>query len=104
MDKKNTSCTVKNALNIIQGKWTLQIIYSLLVNDTLRFGQLKKLLPNINNTALATALKKLEDHHIVKRVQYNELPLRVEYSLTPRGKKLEKVFSELSFWWDDSMD
>lgn len=100
---QQSTCHVKNALEILQGKWTLQIIYLLLTKKTMRFGQLKRALPGINNTILATTLKKLEEKKIVLRVQYNELPLRVEYSLTAMGKNLDDVFQELDSWWENSM-
>ena len=62
----------------------------------------KKKLPGINNTTLTTILKRLEENNIVKREQYNELPLRVEYSLTAVGRNLENIFFELESWWEVS--
>lgn len=99
--EKKTACHVKDALDVLQGKWTLRVIYHLLKNDFLRFGQLKKKMPEANKAMLTSTLKKLEAKNIVKREQFNELPLRVEYSLTVKGKKLEAIFSQLGMWWED---
>ena len=73
-------------------------MYHLLRNDTLRFGQLKKVLPGITNTVLANTLKKFERAGVVNRIQFNEIPPHVEYSLTELGKLLLGVFYELAKW------
>ena len=76
---------------MLQGKWKLQILYELCIKSPMRFGELKKLLKPITNTALTNALKELEKDELVQRIQYNEMPLRVEYSLYERAALL---FSE----------
>lgn len=76
-------------------------MYHLLRNDTLRFGQLKKVLPGITNTVLANTLKKFERAGVVNRIQFNEIPPHVEYSLTELGKLLLGVFYELAKWGDN---
>ena len=58
----------------------------------MRFGELKKMLKPITNTALTNALKELEADDLIQRVQYNEMPLRVEYFLTEKGRDLLPVF------------
>ena len=64
----------------------------------MRFGELKKLLKPITNTSLTNALKELEKDELVQRIQYNEMPLRVEYSLTEKGQDLLPVFYAISQW------
>ena len=59
---------------------------------------LKKVLKPITNTALTNALKELEADELVQRIQYNEMPLRVEYSLTEKGRDLLPVFYAISQW------
>ena len=66
--------------------------------DQLRFGQLKKNLTGITNTMLSTTLKTLEERGIVERVQFNEVPLRVEYSLTEAGKAMLYIYYEMAKW------
>ena len=58
----------------------------------------EKVLKPITNTALTNALKELETDELVQRIQYNEMPLRVEYSLTEKGRDLLPVFYAISQW------
>lgn len=94
-------CPVSVALNLISGKWELKILFMLLKHDTLRFGELKKNLPGITNTVLTNVLKKLEQAGVINRMQYNEVPPHVEYSLTPAGQRLLPIFFELAKWGKD---
>ena len=64
----------------------------------MRFGELKKMLKPITNTALTNALKELEADDLIQRIQYNEMPLRVEYSLTLKGQDLLPVFYAIMQW------
>ena len=75
-----------------------QIIYELCIKSPMRFGELKKMLKPITNTMLTNALKELENDDLVQRKQYNEMPLRVEYSLTDKGKDLLPIFYSISQW------
>ena len=76
------------------------MIYELEKADRLRFGQLKKKLDGITNTMLSGTLKVLEERGIVQRKQYNEVPLRVEYSLTEAGKAMLHIYYEIAKWGD----
>lgn len=96
--KDGQDCPIIQALVFLQGKWHSRIIFFLLKNDTLRFGELKKRLPPITNTVLANSLKELEQREIIARKQFNEVPPHVEYSLTERGKSLLPVYVELGKW------
>ena len=92
------NCPVTPVIQMLQGKWKLQIIYELCIQSPMRFGALKKMLKPITNTALTNALKELEKDELVQRIQYNEMPLRVEYSLTEKGQDLLPVFYAISQW------
>ena len=92
------NCPVTPVIQMLQGKWKLQIIYELCIRSPMRFGELKRVLQPITNTALANALKELEADDLVQRTQYNEMPLRVEYSLAPNGQDLLHVFYAISQW------
>ena len=92
------NCPVTPVVQMLQGKWKLQIIYELCISSPLRFGELRKLLAPVTNTALTSALKELEADELVRRVQYNEMPLRVEYSLTEKGLDLMPVFYAICQW------
>lgn len=91
-------CLIMQTLELLGGKWRMLVIYQLSKRPAFRFGELKKSIPNITNTMLTTVLKDLENNNIVKRVQFNEIPPRVEYSLTEKGKALFPVFYEMAKW------
>ncbi|UIR54807.1 helix-turn-helix transcriptional regulator [Sphingobacterium sp. SRCM116780] len=90
-------CPEVYATNIIGGQWTLAIC-CYLINGKLRFGELKKCLPNITERMLTLQLRKLEQHKIVKRTVFAEMPPRVEYELTSIGYKLSPIIKELGAW------
>lgn len=91
-------CPMRRALELLSGKWRTHIIYELYKKPSCRFGELKKALPRITNTMLANTLRELEAWGLVHREQFNEIPPRVEYSLTQKGKDLLPVFTELAKW------
>ena len=95
---ENGNCPVMPVVQMLQGKWKLQILYELCIKSPMRFGELRKLLKPITNAALTNALKELEGSKLVQRIQYNEMPLRVEYSLTERGRDLLPIFYAISQW------
>ena len=92
------NCPVTPVVQMLQGKWKLQILYELCIKSPMRFGELKKMLQPITNTALTNALKELEKDELVRRIKYNEMPLRVEYFLTEQGQDLLPVFYAISQW------
>ena len=92
------NCPVTPLLVMLQGKWKTQILYELCVHDTVRFGVLKRELPGITNTMLTNSLRELERDGFVNRVQYNEIPPRVEYSFTEWGRDLMPIFYEIMVW------
>ena len=92
-------CLEVYASNIIGGQWTL-VICSWLLNGKLRFGELKKKLPNITERMLTLQLRKLEENKIVSRKVYAEVPPRVEYELTTIGYALKPVIKALENWGD----
>ena len=92
------NCPVTPVIQMLQGKWKLQIIYELCIQSPMRFGELKKILSPITNTMLTNALKELEADELVHREQYNEIPPRVEYALTEEGRDLLPVFYAISQW------
>lgn len=100
MDKGNLyngSCEVINALNLISGRWKLPILWKL-SSGNLRYNELKRQVRGITNIMLTRSLKDLEIHGLVIRVQYSEVPLHVEYSLTEEGEKLIPALKELIKW------
>ena len=83
-----TQCPILHVFRRIGGKWKLPILWHLADQDTVRYNELKRSVRGVTNMMLTKCLRELEDYGLVTRRQYNEVPPRVEYSLTERGKKL----------------
>ncbi|MFR1783415.1 MAG: winged helix-turn-helix transcriptional regulator [Sarcina ventriculi] len=66
--------------------------------DNARFSELKRTIIGITNTMLTSTLKDLEEKELINRIQFNEVPPYVEYSLTDRGKALFLVFEAMAVW------
>jgi len=88
-------CVIGKALDMIGTKWTFLIVRDLLIEHTMRFSELLKSLDGISPKTLSLRLKELEDQGIVIRTIYPEVPPRVEYTITDKGKQLEPVLIEL---------
>jgi len=93
----SNECLEVYASHIIGGQWSLAIC-CYLINGKLRFGELKKCLPNITERMLTLQLRKLEENKIVTRKVYAEVPPRVEYELTPIGYELKPIIKEFEKW------
>ncbi len=91
-------CPVKYALDLLNGKWKLRIIWELSQQETIRFNELQRRLEGISSVMLSKSLEELEQHKIVNRRQYNEIPPRVEYSLTALGKAIDPALQALGGW------
>lgn len=91
-------CPIKNALDIIGGKWKPYIIRVILISESIRYNELKRQIEGITDMMLAKSLRELENDGIVIRTQFNEIPPRVEYSLTEKGCELTKALEHLSKW------
>lgn len=91
-------CPIEKALDIIGSKWTFLIVRDLLIDGTLRFGDLVKSLAGISPKTLSLRLRSLEESGLIIRTIYPEVPPRVEYSLTEKGRQLEAIFIELKIW------
>lgn len=99
----NNSCDYENcpvifSLNLFSKKWLIPIMCSLYYNSVMRFGELSRSLDGITDMMLTQCLKELQRFGIVNRVQYNEMPLRVEYSLTAMGMDIVPSILSISKW------
>lgn len=90
-------CPVTFTVRTIDGKWKLLILY-LITNDIRRFGKLSMMLKTISRQMLTSQLRELEKDGIIERVIYPEIPPRVEYFLTDKGKALQPVIEALKGW------
>ncbi len=94
-------CGLKKVINIVGGKWKIMILCVIDYNETVRYGELNRAIHGITNTMLANSLKDLEADGLVERKQYDEMPVRVEYSLTKKAKSLIPILLELKKWGED---
>lgn len=94
----NYRCEIEVVLEIISGKWTSLIIWTLGQEGTLRFGALRKSLEGITQKMLTQQLRQLEKNDIISRKVYPEVPPVVEYSLTPYGEELLPIFEDMDKW------
>ena len=91
------SCPVKGIIDVVSKKWTLLLVNTLGIHDTLRFKDLMKLL-GISPSTLSDTLKILVEQGLVDRVSYNTIPPKVEYSLSGDGHEFRKVILPLLRW------
>lgn len=91
-------CTVDYALDIFGGKWKPRLLCILAHEGRMRYGDLKESMGNISDAALANSLKELRQQGIIQRQQYNQMPIKVEYSLTKTGQSLIPVLNTISDW------
>jgi DNA-binding HxlR family transcriptional regulator len=90
-------------LEAVGGKWKILLLVALSQSEELRYGELRRLVFGITNTMLASSLKELEADGLVKRTQYPEMPVRVEYSLTSRARTLIPILMELKDWGEANL-
>lgn len=91
------TCSLKDVLNIIGGKWAMPIIY-ILSKGKLRFKGIERSIEGINTRMLVKELKNLEANGIITREVFATVPPTVEYTLTPKGEKLLPSIKLLHSW------
>lgn len=97
-------CSVEATLAVIGGRWKPIIIFLLLQNEVLRFGELKNTIDGVTQRMLTQQLRELEGDKIVHRKVYAEVPPRVEYSLTEYGRSLEPIMIAMRDWGAEHMN
>lgn len=92
------NCPIRYALDIIGGKWSILILWNIIRFNTIRYGELKKRIPEISHKVLSQQLKELETYGIINRIEYFQIPPKVEYSLTSKGKTLIPLVESINEW------
>ena len=87
-------------LSLINGKYKMTILYTLMEFGIVRFNEMKKYIGNISYKTLSSTLKELEADKLVHREEYPQIPPKVEYSLTERGKSLIPILDNMCEWGD----
>ena len=96
--EKDIRCPLEYGMDIFGGKWKPRILCMLSLNGSMRYGELKKELDTVSDTMLAAMLKEMINDDLVRRIQYDEIPPKVEYSLTEVGESLKPVLANICIW------
>lgn len=85
-------------LSLISGKYKMTILYTLMCFGVVRFNEMKRYIGKISYKTLSSTLKELESDQLVHRDEYPQIPPKVEYSLTERGKSLISILDQMCEW------
>lgn len=89
-------------LSLINGKYKMIILYTLMEFKVVRFNEMKRYIGDISYKTLSVTLKELEEDGLVHRKEYPQIPPKVEYSLTERGKSLIPILDGMCEWGDNN--
>ena len=85
-------------LSLISGKYKMTVLYTLMKFEVVRFNEIKRYIKNISYKTLSSTLKELEADQLVHREEYPQIPPKVEYSLTGRGRSLMPILDGMCEW------
>lgn len=91
-------------LSLISGKYKMVILYCLMEYEVVRFNELKRYLKRISDKTLSTNLKELETDRLIIRTEYPQIPPKVEYSLSDRGRSLMEVLDQFCVWGENNRE
>ena len=97
-------CPIRNVLSRIGDKWSMLVLFTLENNECQRFKELQRNIPDISQKMLTATLKTLEADGLVRREAYAEVPPRVEYSLSDKGRSLLPLINNLLAWAIENME
>jgi len=95
---KNYTSEIEITVEILSGKWIVLLLTHLGEKNVVRFNEFRKVFPDITQKMLSQQLKKLEENKIVLKKIYNEIPPKVEYTLSEQGKKLIPLLEGMQVW------
>lgn len=97
-------CAEIFALEVITGRWRLPVIWTLAQHESLRYNDLKRRVTGVTNIMLTRALRSLEEHRLVERREFRQIPPHVEYSLTPKCREVLPALEMLHAWGNDLLN
>lgn len=97
-------CSIECTLDAIGGKWKPIILWSLVEKKVRRYGEIKRYTNGITHKMLSQQLKDLESKGLIHRKQYNQVPPKVEYWLTEKGKTLIPILEAMCQWGNENMN
>ena len=89
-------------LSLINAKYKMQLLYCLSEFGVVRYNQIKRYIGNISHKTLSTSLKELENDMLIERTEYPQIPPKVEYSLSERGKSLIPILDDMCLWGEQN--
>ena len=95
--EKDIRCPLEYGLDVFGGKWKSRIL-CVLSDGQLRYSVIRQEMTDVTDAALANALKDLQANELVKRIQFEEIPPRVEYALTEKGRSVIPVLQHIGRW------
>lgn len=98
------NCPIRNVLSRVGDKWSMLILFTLENHPTIRFKELQRNIPDISQKMLTATLKALEADRLINREVFLEVPPRVEYALTEKGKSLLPLIDNLLTWASNNME
>ena len=98
VDKTRFDCAVDATMAVIEGRWKSTILCKLIMKGTLRFNQLLKEMEGVSPRILTKQLREMERDGLIQRREYPEVPPKVEYSITAKGRSLGPILVEMSRW------
>ena len=97
-------CPIRNVLSRVGDKWSMLVLFTLENNNSQRFKELQRNIPDISQKMLTATLKTLEGDGLILREALPEIPPRVEYSLTQKGQSLLPLINNLISWASENME
>ncbi|AZO78188.1 MULTISPECIES: helix-turn-helix domain-containing protein [unclassified Bosea (in: a-proteobacteria)] len=95
-----SDCPIESVMRVLSGRWPTLLLYYL-KDGTRRFSELRRDNPTVSHRMLALELRKLEAAGIVRRIDHDGYPRRVDYELTTAGLRLVPLIDALGGWWED---
>lgn len=101
--EKINYCGVRTFLEIMGGKWKF-LIYTNLLSHPVRYKDILAKIPQASEKMILTSLRDLEEHKIIERIVYDEVPRRVEYGISAYGKSLHPILMAVESWGNEHIE